>query len=144
MSETVIDERVKMKDIMDQVIRYLLKRIPAYAKWSKKNLVDHLSFYMGHGQLIIHQNQSGKLDGVLALQFIETIEQAEYECNIENGQGVHIRILVADNKPAKSNLIRQAMTLSGIRSWVSFERLKYNDRIRKLPWALAERMASYG
>lgn len=144
MSESVIDERVEMKDIMDQVMAYLIDKIPTYATWSKKNLRDHISFYSNGGRLFVHQDSQGKIDGVLALQLIDTTDDARYEVHKEEGDGVHVRILAADNQLAKADLIRQGMMLTGIKSWVSFERAKYSDRLRKLPWALAERIACYG
>ena len=144
MSKDVIDEGLKMKDIIEQVMAYLFKKIPAYAQGPKEELEEHLSFYMSHNQLLIHQNQDGEIDGVLAFHFINSVEEAPNNINIPDGEGLYVRFMAADGKFQREDLVRDTMAFSGIRSWISFERLKYNDRVRKKAWSFAERMASYG
>ena len=130
-----------MKDINGQVTTYVEKKIPFYRHWGKKNLKEMIKFFSDLGQLIVHQNSNGKIDGVLALQFVDTPEDIHSWQNDFKAKGVAIVILASEDKAIRTELVRNAITLSGIRDWVCFEGAKYNQRMRVLPWALAERMA---
>jgi hypothetical protein len=130
-----------MKDINGQVTTYVEKKIPFYRHWKRKDLKDMIQFFSDRGQLIVHQNTTGKVDGVLALQFVDKPSDIREWKNNFNSQGVAIVVLASDNKTIRGELVRSAMAVSGVRSWVCFERGKYDDRMRVLPWALAERMA---
>ena len=66
--QAIIDERLKMKDINGQVTTYVEKKIPFYRHWNKKDLKSMIQFFSDLGQLIVHQNSKGKVDGVLALR----------------------------------------------------------------------------
>ena len=100
-----------------------------------------IQFFADLGQLIVHQDSKGKVDGVLALQFVDKPSEISEWKNDFNSQGVAIVVLASDNKTIRGELVRNAMAISGVRSWICFERGKYDDRMRVLPWALAERMA---
>ena len=139
--QAIIDERLKMKDINGQVTTYVEKKIPFYRHWKRKDLKDMIRFFADLGQLIVHQNSKGKVDGVLALQFVDKPEDIKEWKNDFNSQGVAIVVLASDDKMVRAELVRNAMAISGIRSWICFERGKYDDRMRVLPWALAERMS---
>jgi len=139
--QPIIDERLKMKDINGQVTTYVEKKIPFYRHWKRKDLKDMIRFFSDLGQLIVHQDEKGKIDGVLAFQFVNTPEEINSWSNDFNAEGGAIVILASDNKTIRGELVQNAMVLSGVRSWICFQRGKYNDRIRTLPWALAERMA---
>ena len=130
-----------MKDINGQVTTYVEKKIPFYRLWNRKDLKDMIKFFSDLGQLIVHQNTKGKIDGVLALQFVDKPEDIKEWKNDFNSDGVAIVVLASDNKHVRSELVQNAILVSGVRSWVCFERGKYNDRMRVLPWNLAERMA---
>jgi hypothetical protein len=139
--QAIIDERLKMKDINGQVTTYVEKKIPFYRHWNKKDLKSMIQFFSDLGQLIVHQNSKGKVDGVLALQFIDKPEDIREWGNNFNSQGVAIVVLASDDNHIRGELVRSAMAISGVRKWICFERGKYDDRMRVLPWALAERMA---
>ena len=139
--QPIIDERLKMKDINGQVITYVEKKIPFYRHWNRKDLKDMIKFFADLGQLIVHQNKKGKIDGVLALQFVDKPEDIHSWENDFKAKGVAIVILASEDKTVRTELVRNAIALSGIRDWVCFEGAKYNQRMRVLPWALAERMA---
>jgi hypothetical protein len=141
VTQPIIDEWLKMKDINGQVTTYVEKKIPFYRHWNRKDLKDMVKFFADLGQLITHQNAKGKIDGVLALQFVSKPEDIKEWKNDFNADGVAIIMLASDNKSVRSELVQNAISMSGIRSWVCFERGKYDDRMRVLPWALAERMA---
>ena len=98
-----------------------------------------IKFFADLGQLIVHQNTKGKVDGVLALQFVDKPSDIREWKNNFNSKGVAIVVLASDDKTVRGELVRIAMAISGIRSWICFERGKYNDRMRVLPWTLAER-----
>lgn len=100
-----------------------------------------IKFFADLGQLIVHQNTKGKVDGVLALQFVDKPSGIREWKNNFNSEGVAIVVLASDDNAVRGELVRNAMAISGIRSWICFERGKYNDRMRVLPWALAERMS---
>ena len=137
--QPIIDERLKMKDINTQVTTYVEKKIPFYRQWKRKDLKDMIKFFADLGQLIVHQNTKGKVDGVLALQFVDKPSDIREWKNNFNSKGVAIVVLASDDKAVRGELVRNAMAISGIRSWICFERGKYNDRMRVLPWTLAER-----
>ena len=137
--QPIIDERLKMKDINTQVTTYVEKKIPFYRQWKRKDLKDMIKFFADLGQLIVHQNTKGKVDGVLALQFVDKPSDIREWKNNFNSKGVAIVVLASDDKTVRGELVRIAMAISGIRSWICFERGKYNDRMRVLPWTLAER-----
>lgn len=139
--QPIIDERLKMKDINGQVTTYVEKKIPFYRHWNRKDLKDMIKFFADLGQLIVHQNAKGKIDGVLALQFVDKPESINSWKNDFKAKGVAIVILASEDKSVRTELVRNAITLSGIRDWVCFQGAKYNQRMRVLPWALAERMA---
>lgn len=139
--QPIIDERLKMKDINGQVTTYVEKKIPFYRQWGKKNLKAMIKFFSELGQLVVHQNTIGEIDGVIALQFVNRPEDITGWENDFNAKGVAIAILACDNKYIRSELVRTAMAISGVRSWICFDRAKYDQRLRVLPWALAERMA---
>ena len=139
--QAIIDERLKMKDINGQVTTYVDKKIPFYRHWKRKDLKDMIQFFSDLGQLIVHQDEKGKIAGVLAFQFVNKPEDIRSWKNDFNGEGGAIVILASDNKTIRGELVQNAMVLSGVRKWICFERGKYNDRIRVLPWALAERMS---
>jgi hypothetical protein len=139
--QPIIDERLKMKDINGQVTTYVEKKIPFYRQWGKNNLKEMIKFFSDLGQLIVHQNKTGKIDGVLALQFVNKPEEINGWENNFNSEGVAIAILACENKTIRGELVRMAMILSGVRDWICFDRAKYGQRLRVLPWALAERMA---
>jgi hypothetical protein len=141
ITQPIIDEWLKMKDINGQVTTYVEKKIPFYRLWNRKDLKDMIKFFSDLGQLIVHQNTKGKIDGVLALQFVDKPEDIKEWKNDFNSDGVAIVVLASDNKHVRSELVQNAILVSGVRSWVCFERGKYNDRMRVLPWNLAERMA---
>ena len=128
-----------MKDINTQVTTYVEKKIPFYRQWKRKDLKDMIKFFADLGQLIVHQNTKGKVDGVLALQFVDKPSDIREWKNNFNSKGVAIVVLASDDKAVRGELVRNAMAISGIRSWICFERGKYNDRMRVLPWTLAER-----
>ena len=128
-----------MKDINTQVTTYVEKKIPFYRQWKRKDLKDMIKFFADLGQLIVHQNTKGKVDGVLALQFVDKTSDIREWKNNFNSKGVAIVVLASDDKAVRGELVRNAMAISGIRSWICFERGKYNDRMRVLPWTLAER-----
>jgi hypothetical protein len=130
-----------MKDINGQVTTYVEKKIPFYRHWNRKDLKGMIQFFADLGQLIVHQDAKGKVDGVLALQFVDKPSEISEWRNDFSAQGVAIVVLASDNKTIRGELVRSAMAVSGVRSWVCFERGKYDDRMRVLPWALAERMA---
>jgi hypothetical protein len=131
-----------MKDINTQVTTYVEKKIPLYRHWGKKQLKEMLGFFLELGQLIIHQDTKGKIDGVLALQFINSPKEIHSWKNDFSSEGVAIVVLASEDKGIRSKLVQTAMILSGVRKWICFEGAKYNRRMRVLPWALAERMAS--
>ena len=139
--QAIIDERLKMKDINGQVTTYVEKKIPFYRHWKRKDLKDMIRFFADLGQLIVHQDEKGKIDGVLAFQLVNKPEDIREWKNDFNGEGGAIVILASDNKTIRGELVQNAMVLSGVRKWICFERGKYNDRMRVLPWALAERMS---
>jgi len=139
--QPIIDERLKMKDINGQVTTYVEKKIPFYRHWNRKDLKDMIKFFADLGQLIVHQDAKGKVDGVLALQFVDKPSEISEWKNDFSSQGVAIVVLASDDKTIRGELVRNAMAVSGVRSWICFERGKYDDRMRVLPWALAERMA---
>jgi hypothetical protein len=128
-----------MKDINTQVTTYVETKIPFYRLWKRKDLKDMIKFFADLGQLIVHQNEKGKVDGVLALQFVDKPSDIREWKNNFNSKGVAIVVLASDDKVVRGELVRNAMAISGIRSWICFERGKYNDRMRVLPWTLAER-----
>jgi hypothetical protein len=130
-----------MKDINGQVTTYVEKKIPFYRHWNRKDLKGMIKFFADLGQLIVHQDAKGKVDGVLALQFVDKPSEISEWKNDFSSQGVAIVVLASDNKTIRGELVRNAMAVSGVRSWICFERGKYDDRMRVLPWALAERMA---
>jgi hypothetical protein len=130
-----------MKDINGQVTTYVEKKIPFYRHWNRKDLKGMIQFFADLGQLIVHQDAKGKVDGVLALQFVDKPSEISEWKNDFSSQGVAIVVLASDNKTIRGELVRNAMAVSGVRSWICFERGKYDDRMRVLPWALAERMA---
>jgi hypothetical protein len=130
-----------MKDINGQVTTYVEKKIPFYRHWNRKDLKGMIQFFADLGQLIVHQDAKGKVDGVLALQFVDKPSEISEWRNDFSSQGVAIVVLASDNKTIRGELVRSAMAVSGVRSWICFERGKYDDRMRVLPWALAERMA---
>lgn len=144
MSETVIDEALKIEDIRGQVMSYVKNNIPVYKTWSEKNLKEHLSFYFDLGQIIVSQKENGQLCGVLAFQLIDSINDRNTLVNNPEGRGVHIDMFAADSQKTREDLVAQAMAFTGIRQWISFERCKYNQRVSKLPWKLAERISFYG
>lgn len=144
MSESVIDEGLKIEDIRNQVMSFIKDYLPVYNTWSDSNFEDHISFYMGLGQLLTSQDSEGKINGVLALQFIDEVEERNTLKNDKNSKGVHIQIFVAESQKVREDLVSQAMAISGVKNWISFERCKYNQRVSKLPWRLAERIAFYG
>ena len=131
-----------MKDINTQVTTYVEKKIPPYRHWGTKQLKEMLGFFLELGQLIIHQDTKGKIDGVLALQFINSPKEIHSWKNDFSSEGVAIVVLASEDKDIRSKLVQTAIAISGIRSWICFEGAKYNKRMRVLPWALAERMAS--
>lgn len=139
--QAIIDERLKMKDINGQVTTYVEKKIPFYRHWNRKDLKAMIKFFADLGQLIVHQNSNGKVDGVLALQFVDKPSDIKEWRNDLKSQGVAIIVLASDDKAIRGELVQNAMAISGVRSWICFERGKYDDRMRTLPWALAERMA---
>jgi hypothetical protein len=139
--QAIIDERLKMKDINGQVTTYVEKKIPFYRHWNRKDLKAMIQFFADLGQLIVHQNSNGKVDGVLAFQFINTPEEINSWSNDFNAEGGAIVALASDSKSVRRELVRSAMNISGIRPWICFQRGKYDDRMRTLPWALAERLA---
>ena len=139
--QLVIDEWLKMKDINAQVTTYVEKKIPFYQHWGRKELKAMVKFFSDLCQLIVHQDKKGKIDGVLALQFVDKPEDIHSWTNDFNAKGVAIVILASENKEIRKELVRTAISISGVRSWVCFEGAKYNQRMRVLPWALAERMA---
>lgn len=141
VTQPVIDEWLKMKDINVQVTTYVEKKIPFYRHWGRKELKAMIKFFADLGQLIVHQNEKGRIDGVLALQFIDKPEDIHSWQNNFNAEGVAIVILASENKDVRKQLVSTAIAVSGIRSWVCFEGSKYNQRMRVLPWKLAERMA---
>lgn len=98
-----------------------------------------IKFFADLGQLIVHQDETGEIDGVLAFQLVNKPEDIREWKNDFNGEGGAIIVLASDNKTIRGELVRNAMAISGIRSWICFERGKYKDRMRVLPWALAER-----
>ena len=100
-----------------------------------------IQFFADLGQLIVHQNTNGKVDGVLALQFVNKPSDIREWKNDFNSQGVAIVVLASDDKTVRAELVQNAIAIAGIRSWICFERGKYDDRMRVLPWTLAERMA---
>jgi hypothetical protein len=128
-----------MKDINTQVTTYVETKIPFYRLWKRKDLKDMIKFFADLGQLIVHQNDKGEVDGVLALQFVDKPSDIREWKNNFNSKGVAIVVLASDDKAVRGELVRNAMAISGIRSWICFERGKYNDRMRVLPWTLAER-----
>jgi hypothetical protein len=130
-----------MKDINGQVTTYVEKKIPFYRHWNRKDLKGMIQFFADLGQLIVHQDAKGKVDGVLALQFVDKPSEISEWRNDFSSQGVAIVVLASDNKTIRGELVRSAMAVSGVRSWICFERGKYDDRMRVLPWVLAERMA---
>lgn len=130
-----------MKDINDQVTTYVEKKIPFFRQWDRNDLKGMVQFFADLGQLIVHQNTKGKVDGVLALQFVDKPSDIMEWKNNFNSKGVAIVVLASDDKAVRGELVRNAMAISGIRSWICFERGKYNDRMRVLPWALAERIS---
>jgi len=144
MSETVIDEALKIEDIRYQVMNYVKQMLPIYKTWADQNLERHLAFYMDLGQMAVSQNHNGVVNGVLAFQFINDIEDRKTMKNDRNGEGVFIDIFIAGDQATRESLVRQAMLISGVRKWIAFERTKYNQRVSKLPWSLAERIACYG
>ena len=119
-----------MKDINTQVTTYVEKKIPFYRQWKRKDLKDMIKFFADLGQLIVHQNTKGKVDGVLALQFVDKPSDIREWKNNFNSKGVAIVVLASDDKAVRGELVRNAMAISGIRSWICFERGKYNDRMR--------------
>lgn len=142
--QAIIDERLKMKDMNEQVIAYLKSRVSSYKRWAKSGLRDMLEFYRGLGQLMVSQDETGKVDGVMAFQLINTINEINGDTNDWNAEGVHIQILSAETSEVREKLVRQAIAVCGTRSWISFERAKYGLRLSKLPFSLAERIACYG
>jgi hypothetical protein len=139
--QPIIDERLKMKDINGQVTTYVEKKITLYKHWNRKDLKNMIQFFSDLGQLIVHQDNKGKIDGVLALQFVNKPEEINSWENDFKAKGVGIVILASENKTVRADLVRNAIAVSGIRDWICFEGAKYNRRMRVLPWALAERMA---
>jgi hypothetical protein len=130
-----------MKDINGQVTTYVEKKIPFYRHWKRKDLKGMIRFFADLGQLIVHHDERGEIDGVLVFQLINKPEEIREWKNDFNAEGGAIVVLASENKTIRGELVRTAMVLSGIRKWICFERGKYNDRMRVLPWALAERMA---
>lgn len=133
-----------MKDINTQVITYVKSRIISYKRWAKSGLRDMLEFYRNLGQLIVSQDERGEVDGVMAFQLINSVDEINGDTNDWNSEGVHIQILSAETSEVREKLVKQAIAVCGTRSWISFERAKYGQRLSKLPFALAERIACYG
>lgn len=144
MSETVIDEGLKIEDIKGQVMSYVKNELPLYKTWSNKNLKEHLSFYFNLGQIVVSQKEDGSVCGVLAFQLINSVEDRDAKSNDPEGLGVHIDIFIADSQQTRERLVGEAMAFTGVRQWISFERCKYSQRLSKLPWKLAERISDYG
>jgi hypothetical protein len=144
MSETVIDEGLKIEDIRYQVMNYVRSKLPVYKTWSDDNLNDLIKFYMDLGQCLISEGNDGNIDGVLALQFVDKVEDRNVMENKRDGEGVFIDIFIAKTKQVREKLVWQAISISGVRKWIAFERCKYGQRASKLPWKFAERIASYG
>ena len=128
-----------MKDINTQVTTYIENKIPDYQHWGRKPLKEFIQFFLDLGQLIVHQDYKGKIDGVLAFQLIDKPEDIRTWKNDFNAEGGAIVFLASEDKTIRGELVRSAMAVSGIRKWICFERFKYGSRIRVLPWALAER-----
>ena len=143
MSETVIDEGLKIEDIRYQVMNYIRENLPVYQMWSDNNLEDLVKFYMGLGQFLISE-ENGKINGVLSFQLVNTLEERNTMVNDRKSEGVFIDMFVAASQAVREKLVGQAVMLSGIRKWIAFERCKYSQRVSKLPWKLAERIACYG
>lgn len=144
MTKDVIDEGLKMKDIKSDIMSYVKKRMPIYKTWSSKELQKYISFFISLNQLIISQDSEGKINGILGMRFLNDSDNPKKLTNNFNGEGVLIELFSADNKEVRKSLVQQAITGSGIRKWISFERFKYDERMKKMPWSFAERMASYG
>lgn len=144
MSETVIDEEVKIEDIRYQVMNYIQEKLPQYKTWALKNLEGYVAHFMGLGQMFVSQGDNGEVNGVLALQFIDTLKERKALNSKRKTSGVFIDVFIADSQTVREELVRQAMLFSGVRKWIAFERAKYNQRVSKMPWNFAERIASYG
>lgn len=144
MSETVIDEALKIEDIRYQVMNYVKEKLPVYKTWADQNLEDHIAHFMGLGQMFVSQKEDGQINGVLSMQYIDSTDERHTLENKRNAEGVFIDIFIADNQKTREELVTQAMLVSGVRKWIAFERCKYNQRVSKLPWSLAERIACYG
>lgn len=144
MNESVIDEGLKMEDILGKVMSYIREHLPVYRTWADDNLKEVLAFYFGLGQLLVSQTDEGKINGVLSFQLINSVEERHSFKNDRNSEGGFIDIFIADAQPIREMLVRTAMLASGIKKWIAFERCKYSQRVSKLPWSLAERIASYG
>jgi len=130
-----------MKDINGQVTTYVEKKIPFYRHWGKNELKAIVKFFSDLGQLIIHQNAKGEIDGVMAFEFINTPKDILKWKNDFNSEGLAIIFLASDTQDIRREIARNMMVLTGVRKWICFERGKYNDRMRVLPWSLAERMS---
>jgi hypothetical protein len=143
MMKSVIDEGLKIKDIRYQVMNYIRENLPVYKMWSDNNLEDLIKFYMGLGQFLVSE-KDGKINGILAFQFINTLEERNTMVNDRKSDGAFIDMFIAATQAIREKLIEEAVMLSGVRKWIAFERCKYSQRVSKLPWKLAERIAGYG
>ncbi|NBR96583.1 MAG: hypothetical protein EBS60_01950 [Verrucomicrobia bacterium] len=143
MMKSVIDEGLKIKDIRYQVMNYIRENLPVYKMWSDNNLEDLIKFYMGLGQFLVSE-KDGKINGILAFQFINTLEERNTMVNDRKSDGAFIDMFIAATQAIREKLIEEAVMLSGVRKWIAFERCKYSQRVSKLPWKLAERIACYG
>jgi len=141
--KSVIDEGLKIKDIRYQVMNYIRENLPVYKMWSDNNLEDLIKFYMGLGQFLVSE-KDGKINGILAFQFINTLEERNTMVNDRKSDGAFIDMFIAATQAIREKLIEEAVMLSGVRKWIAFERCKYSQRVSKLPWKLAERIACYG
>lgn len=141
MSETVIDEGLKIEDMKDQVISYIEDKIPAYSHWLREDLKAFVDFLYGFGQLLLRFSEDGKINGVLGFQLIDSPEELFSFKNKRNSEGVAIVLLASENEMTRKELVKEAILISGIRSWVCY----YRDRLEKMtvmPWVFAERMAA--
>jgi hypothetical protein len=139
--QPIIDERLKMKDINGQVTTYVEKKIPFCRDWGRKNLKATIKFFADLGQLIVHQNDKGDIDGIMAFEFVDKPENILQWKNDFNADGLAIVFFACDTKDIRKEIVQNMIALTGIRKWICFERGKYNDRMRVFPWALAGRMS---
>lgn len=141
MSETVIDEGLKIEDMKDQVTSYIEEKIPAYGHWLREDLKAFVNFLYGFGQLLFRTDDQGRIIGVLGFQLVDEPEDLFSYNNKRDSKGGAIVLLACENNQIRKELVREAIVISGIRSWICYRKDK-TGKLVVMPWSFAERMAS--